>query len=168
MPTVSVLVPNYNHADFLEKRLTTVLNQSFRDTEVFVLDDASTDGSRDIIARYNGDVRVRVDFRTTNSGSPTSQWNRGVEMASGKYIWIAESDDYAHTDLLQTLVEILDGHPDAGLAYCESTVVDEADCFISSAAHWSTSCTTQITPTSARRSISSGPSAARPFPVRLS
>ena len=138
MPSVSVLVPNYNHAAFLEKRLTTVLNQSFHDIEVFVLDDASTDRSREIIAQYSGDARVRVDIRTTNSGSPTAQWNRGVKMASGEYIWIAESDDYAHTDLLQTLVEILNQHPDVGLAYCESTVVDKADCHIRSAAHWST------------------------------
>jgi len=138
MPTVSVIVPNYNHAAFLEKRLTTVLDQSFRDTEVIVLDDASTDRSRDIIAQFTEDERVRTDFRTANSGSATAQWNRGVKMASGKYVWIAESDDYADLDLLCTLVEILDQHSDVGLAYCESTVVDTADCHIRSAAHWST------------------------------
>lgn len=126
MPTVSVIVPNYNHAQFLDKRLTTVLEQTFSDMEVLVLDDASSDSSRDVIERFKGDSRVRTDYRATNSGIPGAQWNRGVHMAQGKYIWIAESDDYAALDLLQTLVQILDDQPDVGLAYCESTVVDEA------------------------------------------
>ena len=125
MPCVSVIVPNYNHARFLPQRLETVLRQSYSDMEVIVLDDASTDTSRDIIMRYADDPRVRVAFRDVNSGNPCSQWNAGVRLATGEFVWIAESDDYADLNLLQTLVQILRQQPETGLVYCESTVVDD-------------------------------------------
>ncbi|MCH2128190.1 MAG: glycosyltransferase [Pirellulaceae bacterium] len=137
MPCVSVIVPNYNHARFLPQRLETVLRQSYSDMEVIVLDDASTDTSRDIIMRYADDPRVRVAFRDVNSGNPCSQWNAGVRLATGEFVWIAESDDYADLNLLQTLVQILRQQPETGLVYCESTVVDDENQEVGSAADWS-------------------------------
>ena len=66
------------------------------------------------------DPRVRIEFNEKNSGSTFKQWNKGVRLASGEYVWIAESDDYADERLLERLVPLLDAEPTAVLAYCRS------------------------------------------------
>ncbi len=120
MPRVSVVVPNYNHARFLPKRIESVLGQTFQDFELILLDDCSTDGSRSILSRYASDHRVRIELNEKNSGSTFKQWNKGVRLAQGKYIWIAESDDYADERLLETLVERIEKDSSVVLANCRS------------------------------------------------
>lgn len=120
MSTVSVIIPNYNHARFLPRRIESVLRQTYEDIELILLDDCSTDESRSILSKYRGDPRVRVEFNEVNSGSPFKQWNKGVRLARGEYIWIAESDDYAHERLVEKLVARLDTEPRAVFAYCRS------------------------------------------------
>lgn len=127
MPRVTVVIPNYNHARFLAKRIDSVLSQAYRDIEVLLLDDASTDNSREVIARYANEPRVRVMLNETNSGSVFRQWNKGFKEAVGEYVWIAESDDFADPTFLEVLVDRLDSNPSAGVAYCQSWVVDESD-----------------------------------------
>ncbi|MGA3087511.1 MAG: glycosyltransferase family A protein [Terriglobales bacterium] len=120
MPIVSVIIPNYNHARFLRRRIDSVLGQTFRDFELILLDDCSTDDSRLILSQYRSDPRVRIEFNVANSGSPFKQWNKGVELARGEYVWIAESDDYADQRLLEKLTARLDAEPRAAFAYCRS------------------------------------------------
>jgi glycosyltransferase involved in cell wall biosynthesis len=120
MPVVSVVVPNYNHARFLQRRLESVLQQTFEDFEMILLDDCSADDSRSILSSYAGDPRVRIEFNSVNSGSPFKQWNKGVRLARGRYVWIAESDDYADERLLGRLVALLDSDPVVAYAYCRS------------------------------------------------
>ena len=125
-PLVSVVVPNYNHAAYLEQRLFSIFNQSFKDFEVIFLDDASSDNSlavAELIARKHP---MRMLVNSQNSGTPFAQWNRGVALARGELVWIAESDDVADPDLLGRLVDALSRHPDAGLAYCQSRRIDES------------------------------------------
>src|SRR5437899_5669846 len=104
-PRVSVIVPNYNHARYLRKRIETVLAQTYQDFEVILLDDGSTDESREILSSYASGSRVRAEFNERNSGPPFKQWNKGVGLAQGKYVWIAESDDYADPTVLERLTE---------------------------------------------------------------
>lgn len=131
MPEVSVVVPNYNHAAYLRQRLETILAQTFQDFELILLDDGSTDESREILRECAEDLRrsrrfdVQIEFNEANSGSPFKQWNRGVRKARGKYVWIAESDDYADPHLLERLVAILNADQDVSFAYCRSWRVDE-------------------------------------------
>ena len=125
MPTVSVIVPNYNHARFLPQRIETILAQTFEDLELILLDDCSTDESRSILRRYASDPRVRMEFNEANSGSVFRQWNKGVRLARGEYIWMAESDDYADKRLLERLVSVLEREPAAGFVYCRSWRVTE-------------------------------------------
>ena len=125
MPKVSVIVPNYNHARFLRKRIESVLGQTFQDFEVILLDDCSTDESRSILLQYSGDPRVRMEFNEINSGSTFKQWNKGVRLARGEYVWMAESDDYADERFLQRLVPVLDEEPTAGFVYSRSWRVTE-------------------------------------------
>ena len=127
MPKVSVVVPNYNHARFLPKRIESILRQTYQDFELILLDDCSTDDSRAILRTYAGDPRVRLEFNEVNSGSPFKQWNKGVRLAQGKYVWIAESDDYADPRLLERLVAILEADPTVAYAYCRSWRVTEDD-----------------------------------------
>ncbi len=125
MPKVSVVVPNYNHARFLRRRIESILGQTCQDFEVIYLDDASTDGSGEIIAEYAADPRVRIIANEANSGSTFKQWNKGLRETRGEYVWIAESDDYADPRFLETLLERMEHYPSAGIAYCQSECVDE-------------------------------------------
>ena len=119
-PKVSVVVPNYNHARFLPRRIDSILGQTYQDFELILLDDCSTDESRSILSKFADDPRVRIEFNVVNSGSTFKQWNKGVRLARGEYVWIAESDDYADERLLQKLVQMLDAEPSSVLAYCRS------------------------------------------------
>lgn len=108
MPKVSIIVPNYNHAPFLEERLDSIFNQTFQDFEVILLDDASTDDSITILEKYNIDKRVsHFVINKINSGSPFKQWKKGLELAKGEYIWIAESDDTCDLNFLEEQVNAL-------------------------------------------------------------
>jgi len=123
---VSVVIPNYNHARYLAQRIDSVLNQSFQDFEILLLDDCSPDNSREILTAYAArDSRIQLVFNEQNSGSTFKQWNKGIALAKGEYVWLAESDDYADPDFLATLVSRLDADADVGLAYCDSFSVDE-------------------------------------------
>jgi glycosyltransferase involved in cell wall biosynthesis len=103
------------------------LGQTFRDFEVIAMDDTSNDNSREVLARYAEQAPMRLVFNERNSGSPFRQWRRGAELAVGKYLWIAESDDYADVRLLEVLVSEIERNPTVGLAYCQSFNVDAHD-----------------------------------------
>ncbi len=118
--SVSVVVPNYNHARFLPERIDSILRQTFQDFELILLDDCSTDDSRAILSQYERDPRVRIEFNEVNSGTPFKQWNKGVRLARGKYVWIGESDDWADERLLERLVALLEADESVAFAYCRS------------------------------------------------
>jgi glycosyltransferase involved in cell wall biosynthesis len=125
-PTVSVIVPNYNHARFLSKRLGSIFNQTYQNFEVILLDDCSADNSVEVLRSYAGNPRVsHCVVNDQNSGSPFKQWEKGIALARGEYIWIAESDDWAETDFLEKLLPQFIGT--IGLVYCRSLVIDEND-----------------------------------------
>ncbi len=124
MPTVSVIIPNYNHARYLRQRLESVLGQTYQDFEVILLDDCSTDESQSILREYAADPRVRMEFNEKNSGSTFKQWNKGVRLARGEYVWIAESDDYSDARFLERLVAVLETEPKSTFVYCRSWRID--------------------------------------------
>ena len=121
MPKVSVIVPNYNHSKYLKQRIESILFQSYSDFEVIILDDLSTDNSREVIEEYRNNEKVSsIVFNTKNSGSTFKQWAKGVSMAKGDYIWIAESDDWCEPTLLQELVSGIEKDQECLLSYCQS------------------------------------------------
>jgi glycosyltransferase involved in cell wall biosynthesis len=105
-PRVSVIVPNYNHSAYLEERLRSIYEQTYQNFEVILLDDCSTDDSRTFLQKYADRYadRTRCYFNAINSGSPFSQWEKGISLAEGDLIWIAESDDFCDKNFLETLV----------------------------------------------------------------
>lgn len=107
-PLVSVIVPNYNHASFLVERLESIYNQTYKNIEVILLDDCSTDNSREILSSYAekyADKTITL-FNDVNSQRVFRQWNKGLNVAKGELIWIAESDDYCELDFLEKMVEL--------------------------------------------------------------
>ena len=124
MPTVSIIVPNYNYARFLPQRLGSIERQTYRDFEVILLDDASTDESAQLLERFARQHRCRLVCNDHNSESPFKQWNKGLRLATGQYVWIAEADDYASERLLEILVGRLEQNPRCGVAQCNSLRVD--------------------------------------------
>jgi Glycosyl transferase family 2 len=125
MPTVSIVVPNYNYARFLSQRLGSIEKQTFKDFEVILVDDASTDDSFRIFEQFARKYPSQLVRNDVNSGNVFKVWNRGIPLATGKYVWIAESDDYADERFLETLVNRLEANPGCGLAYCASLRVNE-------------------------------------------
>ena len=125
-PTVSVIVPNYNHAPYLKQRMESILGQTYQDFELILLDDCSTDGSRTILEGYRDNPHVtHLVYNETNSGSAFHQWKRGIELAKGEWIWITESDDYAEPSFLERMVEEVAKVPRCCLAYAATWWVDE-------------------------------------------
>ena len=125
-PKVSVIVPNYNHAPYLKERIDSILNQTYQDFELILLDDCSTDNSRDILLSYKDNPHVtQIVFNETNSGSPFAQWNKGIELAKGEWIWIAESDDWADLDFLEVMMREVAQYPSVGLAYAKARYMHE-------------------------------------------
>ncbi len=138
MPAVSVIIPNYNHASFLTERIESVLQQEFTDFEIIILDDASTDDSRSVIEKYRSSPFVKeIIYNAANSGQPYRQWQRGLEKATGDWIWIAESDDTAESDFLTEMTAFQKKEPSADILYCDSrmvfTVTDAGDSLLFSA-----------------------------------
>lgn len=105
-PKVSAIVPNYDHARFLPQRLDSILAQTYPNIDILVLDDGSTDGSREIIddhrRRHPG--RIRTLFNDERSGNVFRQWRKGLESTDGALVWICESDDHCEPDFVEKLV----------------------------------------------------------------
>ncbi|TFH80518.1 glycosyltransferase family 2 protein [Segatella hominis] len=123
---VSVIVPNYNHAQYLDIRLKSILAQTYTDFEIIILDDNSIDNSKEIIKRYEKDVHIsHIICNKTNSGSPFIQWNRGFQYAKGDLIWIAESDDCCEPTFLENVVAEFERNSNLSFAFSRSIKIDE-------------------------------------------
>lgn len=121
LPKISVIVPNYNYARYIEARLASICQQSLPVFELIVLDDASTDQSIPVISQWLAatQTEVRVVVNDTNAGNVFAQWQKGIELASGDYIWIAEADDLSDPNFLATVLPPLVAG-EAVLSYCDS------------------------------------------------
>jgi len=126
MSLVSIIIPNYNHSKYLQQRIDSVLNQTFQDIEVIILDDCSTDDSKEIIEQYRNHPKVAaIIYNEINSGTTFKQWNKGFGLAKGEYIWIAESDDWADSKFLETLIPEIEKDKQLGLIFCDSYLIEQ-------------------------------------------
>ncbi|WP_298636804.1 glycosyltransferase family 2 protein [uncultured Umboniibacter sp.] len=120
---VSVVVPSYNYAEYLALRLQSIVDQTYPIYELIVLDDASADSS---VLVANDILRATrrewlLDCNAENSGSVFRQWQKGVSLATGEFIWIAEADDAANERFLEVL---LSGDTNFTIAACNASVVN--------------------------------------------
>ena len=135
-PFVSIIIPNFNHERFLKERIDSVLNQTYQNYEIIILDDCSTDNSIDIINCYKNNSHIsHIIINDYNSGSPFLQWSKGIELAKGELIWIAESDDSSFPEFLEALVSELIADPEAVLAFAHSFFMDNNSILIDKDLH---------------------------------
>lgn len=123
---VSVIIPNYNHARYLDQRIQSILNQTYQDYEVIILDDCSTDNSCDVISKYRDNPHIsQIIVNENNSGSTFKQWDKGIRLAKGEIIWIAESDDYCEPNFLEEMIKQWDCNPNCAIIQSSCFFVDE-------------------------------------------
>lgn len=113
MPEVSVIIPSYNSEKFVSTTLNSVLNQTFRDIEVIVVDDGSTDRSPEIVRSYGSPVQL---ISQRNSGVSTAR-NLGIARSSGEFVCFVDSDDFWFKDKIATQVQMFKTHPNVGAVY---------------------------------------------------
>jgi len=123
---VSVIIPNYNHANYLKQRVDSVINQTYQDFELIILDDCSTDNSQEVIEQYRTNTKItHVVYNQANSGSPFIQWKKGIDLAKGKYIWVAESDDYSDPAFLEKIMAKMAIEPEAVICHSNSYIIED-------------------------------------------
>ncbi|MEO6231194.1 MAG: glycosyltransferase family 2 protein [Ferruginibacter sp.] len=121
LPAVSVIIPNYNHAIYLKQRIDSVLQQTCQDFELIILDDCSTDNSRQVIEQYrNNPVVSKIEYNKYNSGSTFKQWEKGLALAKASLVWIAESDDIMDASFLEQAVLKFDNYANLSMVQCGS------------------------------------------------
>jgi O-antigen biosynthesis protein len=123
---ISVVIPAYNAARYLERTVRSVLNQTHPPDEVLIVDDGSTDNTPAIVASLGPEVRY---LRQENAYVGPAR-NRGFHHTTGEYILFLDADDLLLPEHLETLLRALEAHPDAGLSYCRSQTIDGEDTIV--------------------------------------
>lgn len=125
---ISVVVPNYNYSNYLYQRVYSILNQNYKIHELIILDDASKDNSlfyiKQIEQKISGVVNVKVVVNDINSGNAFSQWQKGINLATGDYVWVAEADDYAKKNFLNEIVSPLKKNNNIVISYADTGFID--------------------------------------------
>ena len=134
MARVTVIIPSYNHQNYIEERLDSILNQSYKNWEAIIIDDKSTDSSLKIIESYllkNPSFKIKqVINNEINSGSGYKSWQKGIDLAETEFIWIAETDDYCASNFLESTVAALESNSKVALTFTGSNYVDAEDQFL--------------------------------------
>lgn len=125
---ISVVVPNYNYSNYLYQRVYSILNQNYKIHELIILDDASKDNSlfyiKQIEQKISESVNVKVVVNDINSGNAFSQWQKGINLATGDYVWVAEADDYAKKNFLNEVVSPLKKNNNIVISYADAGFID--------------------------------------------
>lgn len=127
-PKISIVFTSYNHKEFLRQALDSLINQTFKEFELIVVDDCSTDGSQEVLKSYH-DPRIRLFLNEKNSGSYVKSSNFGASKAVAPYILFAQCDDWAEPTQLERLVDCMETHR-VGVVYSCSNMVDEKGTFM--------------------------------------
>lgn len=130
-PKVSVVLPTYNQALYLPKALDSVFGQTFRDFELIIVNDGSTDATASILAEYQAQYSFTL-IEQENQGLPMAL-KSGFKRACGAYLTWTSSDNIMMPDMLEVLSRTLDQHAEVGLVYADWYVIDETDQIISKA-----------------------------------
>ena len=121
-PIVSIVMPVYNTAKFVETAIDSALAQTFEDFELLIIDDAGTDHSIDLCRAYS-DPRIRI-ISQANRGLAGAR-NTGIRQSRGQFVALLDSDDLWETEKLQRHVEHLWQSPDVGISYAASKMIDD-------------------------------------------
>lgn len=120
MPVISVVIPAYNCADFLGEAISSVLNQSFQDFEIIVVNDGSTDNTASVLETFHDRIRI---INQSNKGKSEAR-NTGIEASSGDFVAFMDADDISHPDRFSSQVDFLRQNPDIGVVGSDVAIVD--------------------------------------------
>lgn len=128
---VSVIIPNYNYANYIIERIDSILLQTYPIYELIILDDCSPDNSVQVINEKIEKIKteypnLKIQFivnEKNSGGCVFKQWKKGFDLVTGDYVWIAEADDSAENDFVENLIKAFDD-PEVVLSYCESARID--------------------------------------------
>jgi teichuronic acid biosynthesis glycosyltransferase TuaG len=118
--TVSAIVPVHNCEDYVREAIDSVLNQTYKDFEVIVINDGSTDKTEEILRQYGDKIR----WKSQENKGQASAVNEGIKMAEGRYIAYLDADDVCLRERFENQVEYLCRHPDVALVYSDSYEID--------------------------------------------
>jgi glycosyltransferase involved in cell wall biosynthesis len=126
LPAISVVVPNYNYAEHMPKRLSSIFLQTQPVKEILVLDDCSTDDSLTVIPAVAKEWgrHIRLLPNRTNSGSVFKQWRKAADTASGEFLWIAEADDLCAPQFLAEVVPLMRNDRSVKFTFSDSSAID--------------------------------------------
>ncbi len=113
---VSLVIPTYNYGRYIKRAITSCLDQTYRHVEVLVIDDGSTDNTRELVSQYDG----RVHYLYQENRGVSAARNKGLERATGEYIAFLDADDYLLPDSVSSRVEILKKHNDVGIVFTDT------------------------------------------------
>lgn len=124
LPKVSIIIPVYNGADYLDKAIQSALSQSYQDVEIIVVNDGSTDGGTTAkIARSYGD---KIRYIEKENGGVSSALNCGIEAMTGEYFsWLSHDDEYRNEKIEKQVVALLEFKNDRVIALCDTEFIDE-------------------------------------------
>lgn len=128
-PLVSVIVPVYNGQDFVGKTIESILNQTYRNLELIIIDDASKDNTKDVINSFE-DARIRTVFQEENHNVCYSG-NVGFKLAKGKYVALIGHDDIWKSDKLRKQVSFMEEHPTYDVCFTWCNIIDEEEIIVS-------------------------------------
>ncbi|RKD27580.1 Glycosyl transferase family 2 [Caminicella sporogenes DSM 14501] len=114
MTKVSVIIPTYNYEKFIHNAIDSILNQTFKDYEIIIVDDGSTDNTAEIIKKYNNE---KISYFYKENRGPAAARNLGIKKAKGDYICFLDADDAFMPEKLEIQVDILDKNKNIGLVY---------------------------------------------------
>lgn len=124
-PLVSIVFTSYNHKEYLKQALESLVNQTYPNLEIIIIDDCSTDGSQEILKEYAHYPNIILKLQTQNSGSYVKASNFGASLAKGAYILFAQCDDFAEADQIEVLLGAFERNPSAGVVFSKSNLIDE-------------------------------------------
>lgn len=124
-PKVSIIIPTYNRKHLIQPAIDCVLEQSFKDYELIIVDDASTDGTPEFILQTYGNVNNLRAIRLKQNKGGGGARNEGILLAHGEYVAFLDDDDRWYPTFLEKLVSALDENQDSVLAFCNVSETDE-------------------------------------------
>ena len=122
-PLVSVLIPTYNSELYIKSTLESILNQTYRNLEIVVIDDASTDNTVEIVKKYN-DERIKLFTNNKNLGI-SGNMNKGIKLSHGKYLAIMDADDWSYQYRIEEQVRVMEQKPTVVLCSGHMDICDE-------------------------------------------
>ena len=120
-PKVSVIIPAYNHERYVGEAIRSVLDQTYREFELIIINDGSTDSTETEILRFNDD---RIRYYSQENRGLSATLNRGIELARGEFFNFLPSDDVFYPEKLEVQLRVFEGNPDLGVVFSYPQLVD--------------------------------------------